>query len=419
MGKALVPQIIVLGRDPNASEGCESLRTEVVFGVGAIDNRGGELAGEWSAVTPMCLRYHSAMAAKRSRVLERRGRGAKEHKPATLADVAREAGVVAMTASRAINSSGYVSDEVRARVLKAAQRLRYRPNVLARQLKVRKLNTVGVMLPDIANPFSTELLDGMKEVFDQAGYTVFITTAGRGVEQERAGLQALVDHRVDGLLIATRGTLIGDGVVKELARQSVPIVTIGRPVANAHVDCITADHWKGAFDVTTHLIELGHRRIGFIGISPEDAQTLRRYQGYAAALDEAGIAVVERYTVGPAIAPAYATQEDGYAGMMKLAKMKRPPTAVFARNDFTAIGALRAAHALGMDVPGDMAIAGFDNIPLAAYTTPPLTTVQQPIAEQGRTAARLLLDRIEGRVRGRYELQSMECRLIVRESTTG
>jgi DNA-binding LacI/PurR family transcriptional regulator len=343
----------------------------------------------------------------------------KERKPATLADVAREAGVVAMTASRAINNSGYVSDKVRARVLKAAQRLRYRPNVLARQLKVRRLNTVGVMLPDIANPFLTELLDGVKQIFEQAGYTVFFTTAGRGVEQERAGLQALVDHRVDGLVIATRGTLIGDAVVKELARQNVPIVTIGRPVANAHVDCITADHYQGAFDVTTHLIERGHRRIGFIGISPEDAHTLRRYQGYEAALRKAAIAVEARYTVGPAIAPAYATQEDGYAGMIELAKLKLPPTAVFARNDFAAIGALRAAHALGLKVPEQMAIAGFDDIPLAAYTTPPLTTVQQPIAEQGRIAAKLLLDRIEGRFKGRYELRSMGCKLIVRESTMG
>lgn len=324
-----------------------------------------------------------------------------------------------MTASRAINRSGYVSDDVRSRVLKAAEKLHYRPNVLARQLKVRHSNTVGIVLPDISNPFSAELVAGMKEIFDQAGYTAFLTTAGRGVEQERAGMQALVDHRVDGLVVATRGTRIGDSVVKDLSRQGIPIVTIGRPVAQAQVDCITANHWQGAFDAVTHLIELGHRRIGFIGISPEDAHTLRRHQGYKAALEGAGIEPMDRYTVGPAIAPAFATQEDGYAGMMQLARMKRAPTAVFARNDFAAIGALRAAHALGLDVPGQMAIAGFDNIPLAAYTTPPLTTVQQPIAEQGRMAARLLLDRIEGRFKGGYELHSMECQLIVRESTQG
>jgi DNA-binding LacI/PurR family transcriptional regulator len=183
------------------------------------------------------------------------------------------------------------------------------------------------------------------------------------------------------------------------------------------MDCVSADHWQGAFDVVTHLIEMGHTRIGFIGISAEDAHTLRRYQGYRAALQKAGLAVQDEYTVGPATAPVFATEEDGYEGMLRLAHLKRPPTAVFARNDFAAMGALRAAHTLGLAVPKQMAIAGFDNIPLSAYTTPPLTTVQQPIAAQGRMAARLLLDRMEGRLKGPQELHRMGCQLVVREST--
>ena len=338
-------------------------------------------------------------------------------KPATLADVARHSGVVAMTASRAINRTGYVSGDVRDRVLKAAKLLNYRPNMLARSLKGQRLNAVGIMLPDIANPFSAELVKGISEVLDEAGYTAFIALAGRGVEQEKAGLQSFVDHRVDGLLVATRGTLLGDEVLKEIAGHNIPIVTVGRPVTNAPVDCITADHWQGAFDVTTHLIKLGHTRIGFIGISVEDAHALRRYQGYLAALEAAGIPVRPEYTVGPANAPAFATQEDGYEGMLRLAQLKKPPTAVFARNDFAAVGALRAAHTLGLDVPGQMAIAGFDNIPLGAFTTPPLTTVLQSTTEQGRMAAQVLLDRIEGRLKGPRQNHSVECRLVVRGST--
>jgi DNA-binding LacI/PurR family transcriptional regulator len=127
-------------------------------------------------------------------------------RPATLADVARKAGVVAMTASRAINRSGYVSAEVRERVLKAARQLKYRPNMQARYLKGQRLKAIGIMMPDIANPFGTELVNGMMEVLDNAGYAAFIALAGRGVAQEKAGLQAFVDHRVDGLLVATRGT---------------------------------------------------------------------------------------------------------------------------------------------------------------------------------------------------------------------
>ena len=201
--------------------------------------------------------------------------------------------------------------------------------------------------------------------------------------------------------------------------MGIPIVTVGRPVKSSTVDCITADHYQGACDVTKHLIELGHERIGFIGIAPEDAMTLRRYLGYKAALDGAGLAVRAEYTVGPASAPAFATQEDGYEGMMRLAQLKQPPTAVFARNDFAAMGALRAAHTLGLDVPGQMAIAGFDCIPLSAYTTPPLTTVKQSIVEQGRMAAQVLVGRIEGTIKGPRQLHTLPCELVVRGSTDG
>lgn len=338
-------------------------------------------------------------------------------RPATLADIAREAGVVAMTASRAINRTGYVSEEVRERVLRAAKKLNYRPNMLARQLKGRKLNAVGVMLPDIANPFSSVLLDGIKDVLDAAHYTAFLATGGRGVEQERAGLESFVDHRVDGLIIATRGTHIGDKAVRALAEQGIPIVTIGRPMPGVRVDCISADHFQGAFDAVRHLIELGHRRIGFIGISPEDAHTLRRHQGYAAALQQVGLRIQREYTCGPAQAPAFATQEDGFESMTRLMRLKNPPTAVFARNDFAAIGALRAAHALGLRVPQQVAVAGFDDIPIAAYTTPPLTTVRQPIRDQGRLAAEFLLERTEGKRRGEFRTRVMDCTLVVREST--
>jgi DNA-binding LacI/PurR family transcriptional regulator len=324
-----------------------------------------------------------------------------------------------MTASRAINRTGYVSEEVRVRVLKAARRLHYRPNVLARHLKGQRLNAVGVMLPDIANPFSSELLAGIKKVLDPAGYTAFLSVSDRDLEQERAGLQAFVDHRVDGLIVATRGTTIGDRVIKELVQRGVPVVTIGRPMPRAKVDVIDANHYQGAFDLVTHLLQQGHRRIGFIGIAPGDAHTLRRYEGYTAALANAGLKLPVGYTVGPAKGPAFSTQQDGYEGMMALARLKRRPTAVFARNDFTAMGALRAAHELGLRVPADVAIAGFDDIPLSAYAAPPLTTVSQPIREQGELAAQILVDRIEGHNKGPFTLRTMPCRLVVRESTTG
>lgn len=336
-----------------------------------------------------------------------------------MADVAREAGVVAMTASRAINHSGYVSAEVRKRVLRAAEKLQYRPNMLARQLKGQRTHAVGVMLPDIANPFASELLTGIRQTLDGLGYNAFVSVSDRGVERERAGLQSLVDHRVDGLIIATRGTNIGDATIRDLVRQNIPVVTIGRMFATLKVDTVSADDYQGAFDLTSHLIALGHRHIAFLGISAEDAHKLHRFEGFAAALSAAGLKLRPEHIVGPRNAPSFSTQEDGYVGMKKLSQSKQRPTAVFSRNDFTAIGALRAAHELGLRVPDDIAIAGFDDIPLAAYISPPLTTVSQPIREQGELAAQMLIERIEGRRQGRHQRHVMPCELVVRQSTAG
>lgn len=320
-----------------------------------------------------------------------------------------------MTASRAINGSGYVSEDARKSVMHAVEKLNYRPNLSARQLKVRRLDAIGILLPDIANPFSSELVNGMKRVLDPEGYTVFIATGNRSTRQEDASLQSFLDHRVDGLIVATRGTAMGDKALRSVVQQGVPLVTIGRPIHFRGVDSVTANHYQGAFDAVTHLIRMGHKRIGFIGIAPAHGKQLRRYQGYLNALREAGIEPREEYTVGPTEGPAFATQEDGYHGMLQLAQLHRPPTAIFARNDFTAIGAMHAAHTLGLSIPDDVAIAGFDNIPLAAFTMPPLTTVEQPIAQQGEEAARFLLERIRGRSQDRTA--TMECRLIVRQST--
>ncbi len=353
---------------------------------------------------------------RRARVAKPTRAKAERTKPATLADVAAMAGVVPMTASRALNRSGYVSADVRERVTAAARALKYRPNMLARQLRGSRLHAVGIMLPDIANPYAAELMKGITPVLRAAGFTGFIATAGQSVEDESAAIQAFVDHRIDGMLVATRGTQMGDEVLKGISANGVPVVTIGRPVAIPAIDCVTADHYQGAFDVVSHLIAMGHRRIGFIGASAADTTHRRRYNGYVAALQAAGITPDPAYAVGTTKGPAFATEEDGFLGLLALRKLAHPATAVFARNDFAAIGALRAAHTLHLRVPQDVAIAGFDNIPIAAYQTPPLTTVDQPIVEQGRIAAQLLLKRIEA-TNSRRQTVQLPCKLVVREST--
>ena len=322
-----------------------------------------------------------------------------------------------MTASRAINGNGYVSEKVRGRVLKAARALRYRPNVLARSLKGQRLRAIGIMLPDIANPFSAELVTGIQAVLDDRGYSGFLATASRSVEREQAALHAFVDHRVDGIIVATRGTEMGNGTIAAIMQHGVPVVTVGRPIADARVDVVTADHEHGAAEATSHLIALGHKAIGFVGVSYEHRTRLRRFLGYAEALKKHGIPLRKEWVVGPASSPAYATEQDGYDGVMQLLSLQQRPTAILVRNDFAAIGALHALQTAGLDVPGDIAVASFDNTPLAAYTRPPLTSVAQPIAEQGRRAAEFLLDRIEGRIKGSRRELVLPCQLVVREST--
>ncbi|MFN7950040.1 MAG: LacI family DNA-binding transcriptional regulator [Blastocatellia bacterium] len=337
----------------------------------------------------------------------------------TMVELARRIGVAPMTVSRVINESGYVSEEMRARVMQAVRELNFRPNGVARSLKRQRTQVIGIVLPDIANPFSAELVRGIQEVLLVRGYASFIGTTERSTEREKAELRALFDHRADGLIVASRETKAGNDFLLRLTENRLPMVVVGRTLNHPQVDRVTADHWKGAFEAVEHLIKLGHTRIGFVGVQPINGAGLRRYQGYLDALREHGLKPDEKLIVGPAdqAGPGYSTQDDGFEGMKRLLALKERPTAIFARNDFTAIGAMCAIRDAGLAIPEEIAVAGFDNVPLSAYTAPPLTTVDQPTVEQGRQAATLLLERIEGNPdRDRREI-FLDCHLVIRQST--
>ncbi len=337
----------------------------------------------------------------------------------TLLDIAKIAKVAPMTVSRVINESGYVSAEVRQRVRRAIDKLEYHPNALARSLKSQRTHVVGILLPDIKNPFSAELAGSIQQVLLERGYSAFLCTTEQSVQREHAGLSAFFDHRVAGIVVATLETKAGDEALERFTRRGMPIVAVGREPGLSIVDRVTANHWRGAFDAVEHLISLGHKHVAYVGASAPHARRLRRFEGFCDAMHEHGLEVRDEWIVGPAddSGPGYSTLADGYAGMERLLELGRRPTAIFARNDFTAMGALSAARDRGLTIPGDMAIVGFDNVPLAAFTTPPLTTVEQPTAEQGRHAAQMLLERIEGELEGEHREVSFDCRLIVRAST--
>jgi DNA-binding LacI/PurR family transcriptional regulator len=342
-------------------------------------------------------------------------------KHATLVDIAASAGVTPMTVSRVVNGNGYVSAETREKVMLAINALNYRRNGLARGLKRQRTDTVGLVLGDIANPFAAELARSVREVMSARGYNVFICVSEHSAKEDIAAFDALADHRVDGIIVATRANKLGNERLGEMIESGLPVVLIGRDFRHASADLVAADNLKGGYDATAHLIRLGHKNIGFIGITLTSGLALRRFQGYLEAMREHGLRVNDRLIVGRTEDgeqwPGYSTEEVGYEGMKRLLALRKRPTAVFARNDFTAIGAISAIKEAGLSIPHDIAIVGYDDVPLAAHTAPPLTTVRQPTREQGKVAAEFLLRRMDMAGPTPREEKIMECKLIVREST--
>jgi DNA-binding LacI/PurR family transcriptional regulator len=342
---------------------------------------------------------------------------------ATLADIAASAGVTPMTVSRVVNGNGYVSAETREKVLSAVSALNYRRNGLARGLKRQRTDTVGLVLGDIANPFAAELARAVREVMSARGYNVFICVSEHSAREDIAAFESLADHRVDGVIVATRANKLGNDRLAEMIEGGIPVVLIGRDFRHQNADMIAADNLRGGYDATAHLISLGHKNIGFIGVTPTSGVGLRRYHGYLEAMREHGLKADGRMIVGRTDDgdqwPGYSTESMGYEGMKKLLSLRKRPTAVFARNDFTAVGAMSAAKEAGLKIPQDVAIVGYDDVPLAAHTTPPLTTVRQPTREQGRIAAEALVRRMESAETPAREERVMPCELVVRASTVG
>lgn len=343
---------------------------------------------------------------------------------ATLTDIAAKTGVAPMTVSRVVNGTGYVSAETRERVLEAVESMNYRPNGVARSLKRRQTDTVGLVLGDISNPYSAELADAVRERLRLSGYNLFICVSDNTAAEDLTAFDALADHNIDGIIVATRSNDEGDKHLRDIVGNGIPVVVIGRDFKHDAVDSIAADNRSGGFEATQHLIDLGHRRIGFIGADIANLGSLKRLQGYVEALAAHDIELDERLVTGRKDAvsgfPGYSTEKMGYEGMKRLLSLPNPPTAVFARNDFTAIGAMTAIKEAGLSIPKDVAIVGFDDIPMASHTSPPLTTVRQPVRLQGRLAAEMLLRRIDeigaDEPSARRE-NILTCELIVREST--
>jgi len=326
----------------------------------------------------------------------------------TVKEVAERAGVSTASVSRALSGRGGVREPVRARILEAAQALSFRPNRAARDLRVRSSRAVGVLIPDIENPFFTSLVCGIEEVLGKTDYSLLLSNYNEDPELEERRLEVFRAEGVRGLIFAA--SRAPSRLYTELAKAGMALTAVSRETSRLPVDQVTVANQEGAYAATSHLIELGHKRIAMIN-GPLALTTARdRQAGYEQALREAGMSLDERLVIHSAF-----KQAGGQAAMRQLLLSAVRPTAVFAGSNLLTLGALQAIHELGWAIPNDIAIVGFDEMPWAMSLRPPLTTVAQPAFDVGRTAAELLLARVREPGLPRRQVV-LETKLIVRSS---
>jgi LacI family transcriptional regulator len=305
----------------------------------------------------------------------------------TIREVAKRAGVSYATVSHVINNTRFVSQDTRGRVQAAMNELNYRPNALARSLRRGQTNTLGLILPDSANPFFAEIGRSIEDTAFKLGFSVILCNTERDTNREQLYVDLLSKKQVDGIIFVAAGDQADS--LNFLLSQGMPCVLIDRDLPNIEVDAVLTDNQQGGYLATRHLIELGHRRIACIAGPSHITPSAERITGYRQALEEAGIAFNEALVVGGDYHP-----DSGLHIAAALLDLASPPTAFFALNDLMAMGALRAAAVAGRRVPEDLAIVGYDDIEFASFTNPPLSTVAQPKSEIGSQATKLLVERI-------------------------
>ena len=306
---------------------------------------------------------------------------------ANIKDVAKRAGVSAATVSRVMNGQPYVGNDVRERVQEAVRFLGYRPNRVAQRLRASKSFLVGVLLSDIKNPFYMMVLEGIEKTLSQQGLSVLICNSATKTELENDFISLMLSEEVAGLIIAPCREQ--SAVLKTAVEAGLSVVVIDRRMSEPVTDVVLADNFNGARLAIQHFIQQNHRRIAIINGPQFLTSGRERYQGYLQALSEAGI------EPDPALVRYGDFQvESGYTLARDLISTTQPPFALFVANNHMTIGALNAIHEAGLEIPRNIAVIGFDDLPWAVSLRPALTTVGQPAFDIGVHAAELLINRI-------------------------
>jgi LacI family transcriptional regulator len=334
------------------------------------------------------------------------------HSKITMDHVARAAHVSKQTVSAVINNKSGISEETRVRVRRIIARLDYQPNILASSLRAQRTFTVGVVIPSITNPYYPELVRGIEDEAQRRGYSVFLCNSDENPEKEVSYLHLLRRHRVTGLITTTiQLNQAWTEALQKLASERVPVIVLGpgQPIANVVRVCV--DDEEGFVKATSHLLDLGHDRIGMVMPPAGPNGQSPRVTGFLKAHAQ------RKKKVPPELlAPGGWHVTDGQSGAAQLMRLAKPPTAIVAANDLAAIGVITKVKELNRRVPQDVAVVGYDNISIAEWYDPALTTVDQPHYRMGQRSMQVILERLENPPH-QGELIKFETTLIVRRSS--
>lgn len=328
----------------------------------------------------------------------------------TLKDVAREADVSISTVSRVFNDPEKVRPDTQQRVREAAEALDYKPSRVARRLRLEdgKASLLGLVIPDIQNPFFADVARGVEDVAQAHDYALLLSNSDEDPDKQQVAVDTLKTEDVDGVIVPP--VSMNDPEVTRLVESDIAVVCVDRRMENARVDTILSDNRQGAYDAVAHLIALGHERIGFIGGIARISTLTERREGYEAALRDHDLPVDSTL-----VKEGESHRERGKDHTEALLHLDRPPTALFTGNNLTTLGALAALSQHNVRVPEDMALIGYDDVPWAQALNPPPTVMDQPGYEMGSRGAELLLQRLDAPDRSPTTV-TLQPKLIVRQS---
>jgi LacI family transcriptional regulator len=327
----------------------------------------------------------------------------------TIKDVAKKAGVSPATVSRVVGGYGYVSQATRRKVLAQVEALGYLPDVVARSLVTKSTRTIGLVVTDITNPFFAQLARGVENITWQNKYTLILANTDEEVDREKAIIKAMLEKRVDAFIVVPASSQKAPHL-EELVKYNLPLVLLDRNVQDLAVDTVLVDNENGAYQAVSHLVRLGHKRIGMLLDNLDISTNIERLNGYRRALIEGDLQVEDEL-----IQSCQYTRQSAYELVASMIKDRNRPTALFTANNFMTIGALRAIHEGGLRIPQDIAMVGFDELEWILFNSPFISTVAQPVSEIGELAGQRILARINGETSPPMEIR-LKTKFVVRDS---